>query len=440
MKRKIDLYLHSWKRDSNRKPLIVRGARQVGKTYSVRQLGKTYQSFVEINFVTHPEFKGIFAQGFSVDTVIRQISFFNPAFQFIENDTLIFFDEIQEFTDCVTCLKFFLEDHRFDVICSGSMMGLNYKEITSNSVGYKSDYTMYSLDFEEFLWAKGYKNEQIDELFRHLSTLTPFSSIEMNVMNGLFLEYAVVGGMPAIVSHFIETGTYAGIVEMQQQLLFDYEEDITKYAQGFDKAKIKNVYHHIPFFLAKENKKFQITKVAAHARSREYVGCVEWLADAGIVNVCHCLNFPELPLKGNYDETKYKIYFHDNGLLMASLDEESARDLRQNKNLSVYKGAVYENIVAEALTKSDYSIYYYRKENSQLEMDFFLRDTNSLIPVEVKAKDGATISLNTLIDSPSYPDIKYGIKLANKNLGFNGRFYTIPYFLTFLLKRFLREK
>lgn len=440
MKRKIDLYLHSWKRDSNRKPLIVRGARQVGKTYSVRQFGKTYQSFVEINFVTHPEFKGIFAQGFSVDTVIRQISFFNPAFQFIENDTLIFFDEIQEFTDCVTCLKFFLEDHRFDVICSGSMMGLNYKEITSNSVGYKSDYTMYSLDFEEFLWAKGYKNEQIDELFRHLSTLTPFSSIEMNVMNGLFLEYAVVGGMPAIVSHFIETGTYVGIVEMQQQLLFDYEEDITKYAQGFDKAKIKNVYHHIPFFLAKENKKFQITKVAAHARSREYVGCVEWLADAGIVNVCHCLNFPELPLKGNYDETKYKIYFHDNGLLMASLDEESARDLRQNKNLGVYKGAVYEHIVAEALTKSNYSIYYYRKENSQLEMDFFLRDTNSLIPVEVKAKDGATISLNTLIDSTSYPDIKYGIKLCNKNIGFNGKFYTFPYFCAFLLRRWLYEK
>lgn len=299
---------------------------------------------------------------------------------------------------------------------------------------------MYSLDFEEFLWAKGYKNEQIDELFRHLSTLTPFSSIEMNVMNGLFLEYAVVGGMPAIVSRFIETGTYAGIVEMQQQLLFDYEEDITKYAQGFDKAKIKNVYHHIPFFLAKENKKFQITKVAAHARSREYVGCVEWLADAGIVNVCHCLNFPELPLKGNYDETKYKIYFHDNGLLMASLDEESARDLRQNKNLGVYKGAVYENIVAEALTKSDYSIYYYRKENSQLEMDFFLRDTNSLIPVEVKAKDGATISLNTLIDSPSYPDIKYGIKLCNKNIGFNGKFYTFPYFCAFLLRRWLNEK
>jgi hypothetical protein len=180
--------------------------------------------------------------------------------------------------------------------------------------------------------------------------------------------------------------------------------------------------------------------VAAHARSREYVGCVEWLADAGIVNVCHCLNFPELPLKGNYDETKYKIYFHDNGLLMASLDEESARDLRQNKNLGVYKGAVYENIVAEALTKSDYSIYYYRKENSQLEMDFFLRDTNSLIPVEVKAKDGATISLNTLIDSPSYPDIKYGIKLCNKNIGFNGKFYTFPYFCAFLLRRWLYEK
>ena len=440
MKRKIDLYLQDWKQDSTHKPLIVRGARQVGKTFSVRQFGKTYSSFIEINFVTHPEFKGIFSQGYSVDEVIRQISFLNPQFQFIENETLIFFDEMQEFPDCATCLKFFREDHRFDVICSGSMMGLNYKEIASNSVGHKTDYTMHSLDFEEFLWAKGYKDDQIEDLLQHLVTITPFSTLEMDIMNELFLEYAVIGGMPAIVNRFIETGNYSGILEMQRQLVFDYEEDITKYARGIDKAKIKNVYRNIPFFLAKDNKKFQITKVAAHARSREYVGCVEWLEDAGIVNVCHCLNFPELPLKGNYDESKYKVYYHDNGLLMANLDEESAQDLRRNKNLGVYKGAVYENIVAEALTKMGYDIYYYKKDNSQLEMDFFLRDTDSLIPVEVKAKDGATVSLNTLIDSHTYPDIKYGIKLCNKNIGFNEKFYTFPYFCAFLLKRWLATR
>ena len=439
MKRKIDLYLQEWKQNPERKPLIVRGARQVGKTFSIREFGKSYKSFVEINFITHPEFKGIFSQGYSVGEVEKQISFLNPDFQFVAGNTLIFFDEMQEFPDCATCLKFFKEDGRYDVVCSGSMMGLNYKDITSNSVGYKTDYTMYSLDFEEFLLARGYKLEQIEDLFQHLADLKPFSTLEMEVMNNLFLEFAVVGGMPAVVNRFIETGNYSGILEMQRQLLFDYEEDITKYAQGIDKAKIKNVYRHIPFFLAKENKKFQITKVASHARSRDYVGCIEWLQDAGIVNVCHCLNQPELPLKGNYDETKYKVYYHDNGLLMAALDEESAQDLRRNKNLGVYKGAVYENIVAEALVKQGYPVYYYKKENAQLEMDFFLRDADGLIPVEVKASDNATVSLNNLIKSNAYPDIKYGIKLCHKNIGFNGKFYTFPYFCAFLLRRWLER-
>lgn len=439
MKRKIDLYLQEWKQNHERKPLIVRGARQVGKTFSIREFGKSYKSFVEINFITHPEFKGIFSQGYSVAEVEKQISFLYPDFQFVPGNTLIFFDEMQEFPDCATCLKFFKEDGRYDVICSGSMMGLNYKDITSNSVGYKTDYTMYSLDFEEFLWARGYKSEQIEDLFQHLADVKPFSTLEMDVMNNLFLEFAVVGGMPAVVNRFIEAGNYSGILDMQRQLLFDYEEDITKYAQGIDKAKIKNVYRHIPFFLAKENKKFQITKVASHARSRDYMGCIEWLQDAGIVNVCHCLNQPELPLKGNYDETKYKVYYHDNGLLMAALDEESAQDLRRNKNLGVYKGAVYENIVAEALVKQGYPVYYYKKENAQLEMDFFLRDADSLIPVEVKASDNATVSLNNLIKSDTYPDIKYGIKLCHRNIGFNGKFYTFPYFCAFLLRRWLER-
>ena len=440
MKRKIDSYLQQWKQMPQHKPLVIRGARQVGKTFSVREFGREYASFVEVNFITNPEYKQAFAQGYSADAVTKQLSFLNPSFRFVPGSTLIFFDEMQEFPDCATCLKFFSEDGRYDVICSGSMMGLNYKDITSNSVGYKTDYTMYSLDFEEFLWAKGYTEEHVNDLYQHLETLTPFSTVEMDVMNNLFLEYAVVGGMPAIVKQFVESDNFSGILEMQHQLVVDYEEDITKYAQGMDKAKIKNVYRHIPFFLSKENKKFQITKVAANARSREYVGCVDWLRDAGIVNVCHCLNFPELPLKGNYDNAKYKIYYHDNGMLMANLDEESAQDLRRNRNLGVYKGAVYENIVSEALVKMGYPIFYYKKENAQLEMDFFLRDADSLIPVEVKANDNASASLNNLIKSDSYPDIRYGIKLCRKNIGFNGKFYTFPYFCTFLLRRWLQNR
>ncbi|MBR5432993.1 MAG: ATP-binding protein [Bacteroidales bacterium] len=440
MKRKIDAYFLEWKRNPDRMPLIVRGARQVGKTFSIRQFGKTYESFIEINFATNPEYKNVFSKSFVPKDIIQQISLLNPDFKFLENKTLIFFDEIQEFPDCTTSLKFFKQDGRFDVICSGSMMGLNYKEITSISVGYKQDVTMYSLDFEEFLWAKGYGSEHIDSIFQHLIDVSPFSSIEMDVMNERFLEYITVGGMPSIVENFIKSDNYSDTLNMQRQLLLDYEEDITKYAHGIDKAKIKNVYRNIPVFLAKDNKKFQISKVAANARSRDYIGCVDWLRDAGIVNICYCMSYPELPLKGNYDNTKYKIYFHDNGLLMASLDDESLTDLRQNKNFGVYKGAIFENVVAEAFVKSGLSIYYFKKENAQLEMDFFVRDTQSLIPVEVKAKDAATVSLNNLITSDSYPDIQYGIKLCRKNVGFNGKFYTFPYFTTFLLKRWITER
>ena len=246
--------------------------------------------------------------------------------------------------------------------------------------------------------------------------------------------------MPEVVNTYIVNKTFSGTLPLQQQLLKDYEEDITKYAVGLDKAKIKTVYNNISAFLAKENKRFLITKLAKNARNRDYVGCVDWLADAGVINICYCMNVPELPLKGNYNPSLYKIYFKDTGLLIASLDEESQEDLRANKNMGTYKGAIYENIVADMLVKQGYRLYYFNSNNPALEMDFFIRDANSLIPIEVKANDGATASLNKLIISDKYPDVKYGIKLGYKNIGFNGRFYTFPYYLMFLLKRFVRER
>lgn len=440
MKRKIYRYLQEWRKSPDRKPLMVGGARQVGKTYSIRQFGSSYRSFVEINFITQPAFKQIFSEGYDTDSVVKQITFLRPDVEFFPGNTLIFFDELQEYPDCATSLKFFKEDGRYDVICSGSMMGLNYSDITSNSVGYKSDVMMYSLDFEEFLWARGYCDDVVESMLAHMSSRQPFSELEMQRFDSLFLEYVATGGMPEVVAHFVKNGNFGNVLAMQKQLLEDYEEDIVKYAVGLDKAKIRNVYRNIPVFLAKENKKFQITKVAAHARSRDYVGCVDWLQDAGIVNVCHCLHQPELPLKGNYDDTKYKLYYHDNGLLMAALDDESSADLRENRNLGVYKGAVYENIVSEALAKQGYGLYYYSREDGRLEMDFFVRDNESLIPVEVKATDGATASLNNLIKSENYPDIKYGIKLCRKNIGFNGLFYAFPYFCAFLLGRWLKRE
>ena len=441
LKRKVDAFLLAWKNNPDRKPLIVKGARQIGKTRSIEWFAKNnYKSVVQINFVEQKKYHDIFNDGFEVDVILRNISLLNPEFKFIPGNTLFFFDELQACPNCATSLKFFKIDGRFDVICSGSLMGINYKEIESNSVGYKEDYEMYSMDFEEFLWAKEYDDEFVEDLYRHMAYVKPLTSLQMDVLMGLFRDYVVIGGMPEVVNEYIKSKNFSGTLGMQKQLLKDYEEDITKYVEGLDKAKVKAVYSHISTFLAKENKRFLISKIGKNARNRDYVGCVEWLSDAGVINVCYCLNQPELPLKGNYDPKLYKIYFKDTGLLIASLDDEAQEDLRANKNLGTYKGAIYENIVGDMLVKQGYQLFYYNSDKPALEMDFFVRDADSLIPVEVKAKDGATASLNNLLKEDKYPDVKYGIKLGYRNIGFNGKFYTFPYFLTFLLRRFVAER
>lgn len=443
LKRKINEFLIKWKSNKDKLPLIVKGARQIGKTESIKHFAENkdnYKNFIEINFALQSQYKNIFDDGYDVDSIIKNISLINPNYRFIPNETLIFFDEIQDCIKCATALKSFKIDGRFDIICSGSLMGINYNEIESNSVGYKEDYEMYSMDFEEFLWAKGYSTDQINEIYQYMKDTNPLPNLTMKVMEENFKEYFVLGGMPKVVKTFIENKNFSNTLQLQKQLLLDYEEDITKYAQGLDKTKILNVYKKIPVFLGKDNKKFQISKVSQGAKSRDYIGVVEWLENAGIINICYCLSEPSLPLKGNYNPNNYKIYFSDTGLLIASLDEEAQTDLRNNKNFNTYKGALYENIVSDMLKKQGYNLYFYKNEKSTIEMDFFVRDNNSLIPVEVKANDGATISLNNLIKNDRYEDIKYGIKLCNKNIGFNGKFYTFPYFLTFLLKRYLTDK
>ena len=441
LKRKIDKYLIDWKNDKNRLPLIVKGARQIGKTNAIKNFGmNNYKNYVEINFIERQEFLDIFDNGYNVDKILQNITLKDPSISFVPNETLIFFDEIQKCPNAATSLKFFKLDSRYDVICSGSLMGINYNEIESNSVGYKTDYIMYSLDFEEFLWAKGYKEEIIEDLYTCMKDLTPLSDIQYEVMLDNFREHMIIGGMPRIVSQFVENKNYSGILDMQKQILLDYEEDITKYAGNLDKTKILNAYRKIKVFLGNENKKFQITKISDNARNRDYVGVVEWLSNAGIVNVSYCLDNIAMPLNANYNPNNYRLYFGDTGLLIGSLDEESQNDLRINKNFNTYKGAIYENIIAEELVKSGYNLFFYKNDKPSIEIDFIIRDTDSIIPIEVKSSDNPTLSLTRVIDDNYYSNIKYGIKLCNKNIGYNGKFYTFPYFLTFLLKRYMKEK
>lgn len=439
-KRKIDEFLADWKNNHSRKPLIVKGARQIGKTESILHFAhENYENVVYINFVLDKKYTTIVNDGYDVETVVKNITLINPSTKFIPDKTLIVFDEIQEYPDIATSLKAFNLDKRYDVICSGSMLGINYRKIHSNSVGSKTDYEMFSMDFEEFLWAKGYEDTAINSILEHMISLTPFSETELSVYKSLFLDYCVLGGMPDVIKGYIKTGTFSQSLEIQGQIRLDYEEDVRKYAEGLDQAKIISVYRSIPAQLAKENKKFQFSIIDKKARSREYTGCIEWLIDAGVVTECNCLNYPELPLKGNVDKSKYKLYYPDTGLLISALDEEAQEDLRVNKNLGVYKGALYENFVAEAFVKQGLGLFYYKKDNSTLEEDFFVRSKNELIPVEVKSNNDSSKSLTALIKSDRYADIKHGIKLGDFNVGVANNIYTFPYFCAFMLKAYLQK-
>ena len=290
LKRKIDQYLIDWKNNSDKKPLIITGARQVGKTTSVENFGKSYKSFIEINFVTMPQYKTIFKSGYDVNNVIKEMSLLNPNFKFIPNDTLILFDEIQEYPDAATSLKPFSIDGRFDVICSGSLLGVYYKKITSIPVGFKEEYKMMSLDFEEFLWAYGYNESQIEDIFNYMKELKPLPEAYINKLSQLYKEYLFVGGMPEVVNTFIKENVFTNVFTIQKRIYKDYEDDIIKYVIGLETSRVKNIYRHISTQLSKDNHKYQITKLGHGARLRDYVGAEEWLIDAGIINISYNLD------------------------------------------------------------------------------------------------------------------------------------------------------
>ncbi len=318
------------------------------------------------------------------------------------------------------------------------MLGINYNKVTSISVGFKEDYVMYSLDFEEFLWANGYDDSLIENLYSNMINVKPLSELEFLKLSKLFKQYIITGGMPQIVNQIIKDKTYYNVITLQNQLYVDYENDIRKYVTGLDSAKVVNFYRHITPMLARENHKFQISKLSTGAKSRDYLGCDEWLKDAGIINIAYNVNELSLPLKGNEKENDKRIYYSDNSLLIASLDEEAKEDLRINDNFEIYNGALTESIVCEALIKSGIKdIYFYKNEDSTIELDFIVRIKNEIIPFEVKTNRGRSKSMNKILEEKKF---KFGIKLTNQNIGYSNSKYTIPYFLTFLLIRFLKEK
>lgn len=439
LKRKIDDFLLKWKNNSNKLPLIVNGARQIGKTTSIREFSKNYESFIEINFLLNPEYRDIFKNGYSVDNIITSLSFLNNNFKFIKKNTLLFFDEIQSFPDCMTYLKSFAEDKNYDVICSGSLLGVNYKSITSIPVGFKEEYQMYSLDFEEFLWALGYSSNHIEILFDNMKKLSPIADAVHKKMQNLYRDYIFIGGMPRVVDIFAQDKLFTKqIIDLQREIYLDYEDDIGKYCVGLDVIRVKRFYNQIKNQLSKDNHKFQITKIGHGSRQRDFEGVEEWLYEAGIINIAYNLNNLAVPFSGRENFDYYRVYFAEHSLFIASLDEEDKNEIIKDNNYEIFNGALYESMISEALIKQGYQLYFYKTQDATIELDFLIRYRKNIIPIEVKRNRGRSKSLNAVILNKNNP-IKYGIKLTDGNIGFEDNKFTFPSYLSFLLKRFFEE-
>ena len=440
LRRKFDAVLRDWRSREDRLPLIVKGARQVGKTETIRHFAESgYANCVEINFVERPEFKEIVRDGFSVNSLIRNISIIDPTLRLTPHETLLFFDELQEFPEIATAFKFFAQDGRFDVVCSGSLLGIQVKRVKSYSVGYQETEVMRSLDFEEFLWGCGYRDEQIAGLMEPVLARLPFGAAVKNTMDRLFLDYCVTGGMPDVLETYFVKGTFERVPQMQRRIMEDYRADIRKYAEGLDPVRIQAVFDSIPVHLAKENRKFQWASVSKRATRKDFWGCVEWLEDAGVVSKCKRMDMPELPLGAHLDNDAYKLYLCDSGLLLSMLEKEVQEDVRIRRNLGTWKGGLFEHIVGEALVKAGLPLAYFKRDNSTLEMDFFARSADCLVPIEVKAENNRSKSLRTLIDRDVYKDIRWGVKLVNGNVGFENGILTLPQWCAFRLPEIIRD-
>lgn len=440
LRRKFDSILRAWKVRENRLPLIVKGARQVGKTECIRHFAElNYENVVEINFVERPEFKVIIRDGYSVESILRNISVVDPSLSLAGGRTLVFFDEIQEFPEICTAFKFFAQDGRYDVIASGSLLGVHYRRIESVSVGYQETEILRSMDFEEFLWAKGYSDTQIADFLNPVSEGCAFSEAVMSTMDSLFMDYCVLGGMPDVLESYFVRRSFEGVPQIQKRILADYRADVRKYCEGLDSGRILSVFDSVPSQLAKENKKFQWSAVRSGATRKDYWGCVEWLVDAGAVNMCKRMDFPELPIGAHQQADFYKLYLADTGLLMAQLDRDSQEDVRVRRDLGTWNGGFFENVVAEALLKAGYPLAYFKRDDSTLEMDFFVRSGNDLVPVEVKAGNNQAKSLKTLISSSTYKDILWGVKFVKGNVGWMNRVLTLPQWSAFLLPQILKS-
>ena len=445
LKRKIEEELIAWKANPNRKPIVIKGCRQCGKTFIVQKFAEeNYANVVYLNFMQDSDYALAFEGSKRVDDIVMNLSAMIPQSQFVANETCIIIDEIQECPAARTALKFFKMDGRYDIIATGSLLGVkgygerrnssgNESSKTSIPVGYETIIDMYPLDFEEFLWANGISEAIIGKLTECLDSIQPVPEAIHQKMRQLILQYTVVGGMPSVVNTFVNTHNMGRVLAEQRGIVAEYEEDMVKYASDTDKPRIRECFESIPRQLSKEYKKFQYSTIRKGAKASQYIGSIQWIEDAGIINRCRNLTITELPLNGNAIDDCFKVYMADTGLFVSMLDDGTQFDILQG-NLHTYKGAIFENLVADIFTKMKRRLYYFRKD-SGLEVDFVTRYKGECVLVEGKAKDGNIKSSKTILSHPEKYHVNHAIKLGDLNIGNSGQFLTLPLYMTFLLRQ-----
>jgi predicted AAA+ superfamily ATPase len=438
LNRKIDQQLIQWKNTVQHKPLIIKGCRQCGKTFSVLHFAKNhYENVVYLNFYENSDYASVFAGSLEVDHIVMLLTaLLGKQGIFEEGKTVLVLDEIQECPQARTALKFFRTDGRYDVIGTGSLLGVKGygKEPASIPVGSETVINMYPLDFEEFCWANGITDQVINMLSMHLESETPVENALHSRMKQLLLQYTVVGGMPDVVQHFVDTKRMDEVLQLQRDLIYSYEDDMVKYADKSDKSRIKECYRSIPKQLSKENKKFQYSVVKKKSTSSNYSGSLQWIENAGIIARCYNLSTTELPLDGQAINDIFKVYMVDSGLFVSMLEDGTQFDILQG-NLYAYKGAIIENLIADIFTKMGRKLYYFQKD-SGLEVDFVTRYKGACTLVEVKASTGNSKSTKTVLNNPDKYHVQQAIKLGDYNVGRSGQILMLPLYMAFLLKSY----
>lgn len=417
LKRKAISQLKDWSQTKKKKCLIVQGARQTGKTFAIERFAEeNYEETVEINFKETPSAADIFSGDLNVDALVMALRFRFPDKKILPGITLIFLDEIQECQEAITSLKFWAIDGRYDVIVSGSLLGIDYKRASSYPVGYVDYMTMHGLDFEEYLWGIGISESMVASLRTFFDERKAVPEAIHHQIFAYYRQYVATGGMPEIVQAFVDSRDFREVDRLQRSLLTGYRYDIAHYAAADEKIKAEKCYLSLARqLLDKENHKFQYKEVEHGARAQKYYSSIEWLLRADIVYLCRRVTDMRYDLDDYSRDDFFRTYTTDLSLLVSMKDFSLKQHIVENTLSGSTKGGLYECAIADALYKKGYSLYFYKNETAKKEIDFLIQKDGMVIPIEVKSGNTRATSLIATIQNRE--SLSYGYKFIDGNVG-----------------------